>query len=43
MFELWREKTKMIDPERALPGRDQEMQVPAAHTVLGTPAQTSVP
>ncbi|MGH2842268.1 MAG: peptide-methionine (S)-S-oxide reductase MsrA [Solirubrobacteraceae bacterium] len=37
MFELWREKTKMIDPERALPGRQQEMSVPPAHTVLGTP------
>jgi peptide-methionine (S)-S-oxide reductase len=37
MFELWREKTKMIDPERALRGREQEMPVAAAHTVLGTP------
>jgi peptide-methionine (S)-S-oxide reductase len=34
---LFREKTKMIDPERALPGRDEEMPVPARHEVLGTP------
>ena len=37
MFELWREKTKMIDAERALPGREREVPVPAAHAVLGTP------
>ena len=30
-----REKTKMIDPERALPGRSQQMPVPPAHEVLG--------
>jgi peptide-methionine (S)-S-oxide reductase len=35
MFGL--EKTKMIAPERALKGREQEMPVPARHTVLGTP------
>jgi len=34
---LFREKTKMIDPERALAGRDTEMPVPANHDVLGTP------
>src|ERR1700722_14487853 len=43
MFELWREKTKMIDPQRALPGREQEMRVPAAHTVLGTPLKPPFP
>ena len=32
-----REKTKMIDPERALPGRSQQMPVPPAHDVLGNP------
>ncbi len=32
-----REKTKMIDPERALPGRDQQMPVAARHEVLGNP------
>src|ERR1041384_5966093 len=30
-------KTQMIDPERALPGRDAPMPVPARHEVLGTP------
>ena len=32
-----REKSKMIDPERALPGREQEMPVADRHAVLGTP------
>ena len=32
-----REKTKMIEPERALPGRSQQMPVPPAHAVLGNP------
>ena len=31
------EKTKMIDPARALPGRSIEMPVPSHHAVLGTP------
>ncbi|HET9094371.1 MAG TPA: peptide-methionine (S)-S-oxide reductase MsrA [Solirubrobacteraceae bacterium] len=43
MFELFREKTKMIVPERALPGRAQELPVPAAHTVLGTPLKPPFP
>jgi peptide-methionine (S)-S-oxide reductase len=30
-------KTQMIDPERALPGREQAMRVPSRHEVLGTP------
>jgi peptide-methionine (S)-S-oxide reductase len=30
-------KTQMIDPERALPGRDTPMRVPSRHEVLGTP------
>ncbi|MGW5876349.1 peptide-methionine (S)-S-oxide reductase MsrA [Nocardiopsis terrae] len=29
-------KTTMVDPARALPGRDTEMPVPSGHTVLGT-------
>ena len=33
----FREKTKMIAPERALKGRDREMRVADRHTVLGTP------
>ncbi|MET0686473.1 MAG: peptide-methionine (S)-S-oxide reductase MsrA [Solirubrobacteraceae bacterium] len=34
---------KMIDPERALPGRDAEMPVPASHDVLGTPLKGPFP
>jgi peptide-methionine (S)-S-oxide reductase len=30
-------KTQMIDPERALPGRDAPMPTPGRHDVLGTP------
>jgi peptide-methionine (S)-S-oxide reductase len=30
-------KTQMIDPERALRGRDAPMRLPARHEVLGTP------
>src|ERR671938_1207254 len=33
----FREKTKMIDPERALPGRDQPIAVQDDHFVLGNP------
>ena len=33
----FREKTKMIAPERALKGRDREMRVADRHTVLGNP------
>jgi peptide-methionine (S)-S-oxide reductase len=38
-----REKTKMIDPERALPGRSERMPVPARHDVLGTPLEPPFP
>ena len=31
------ERTKTIDPERALPGRPQQMPVPDRHEVLGNP------
>src|SRR3954452_3080761 len=34
---LLRAKTRMIDPDRALPGRDRSMPVPAHHAVLGNP------
>ena len=34
---LFKDKTKMVAPERALPGRDQAMAVPERHAVLGTP------
>src|SRR5881275_1986567 len=40
---LFREKTKMIDPERALPGRSERMPVPAEHFVLGTPLEPPFP
>jgi peptide-methionine (S)-S-oxide reductase len=42
MFGL-HEKTKMIDPARALPGRDQAMPVPERHAVLGTPLTPPFP
>src|SRR3982750_104833 len=40
---LFREKTKMIDPERALPGRSERMRVPGEHYVLGTPLEPPFP
>ena len=40
---FFREKTKMIDAERALPGRDAEMPVPERHDVLGTPLRPPFP
>jgi peptide-methionine (S)-S-oxide reductase len=40
---FFREKTKMIDTERALPGRDQEMPVPEHHYVLGAPLKPPFP
>jgi peptide-methionine (S)-S-oxide reductase len=39
----FRDKTKMIDPERALSGRDAEMPVAPAHAVLGTPMRPPFP
>src|SRR4051794_21020153 len=40
---FFREKTKMIDAERALPGRDSEIPVPERHFVLGTPLKPPFP
>ena len=40
---FFREKTKMIDSERALPGREQEIPVPDSHFVLGTPLKPPFP
>ena len=40
---LFREKSKMIDPERALPGRDQAIEVPDRHFVLGNPIAPPFP
>ena len=40
---FFREKTKMIEPDRALAGRNDEMPVPDRHTVLGTPIKPPFP
>ena len=37
------DKAKMIDPERALPGRDERMRVPERHEVLGNPLSPPFP
>jgi len=42
-FLLGRIKSKMIDPERALPGRDRAMPVPGRHDVLGNPIAPPFP
>lgn len=36
-------KTEMVEPDRALRGRDEEMPVAPAHTVLGTPLTPPFP
>ena len=38
-----RDKTQMITPDQALPGRDTTMPVPDAHEVLGTPLTPPFP
>src|SRR3954463_1161431 len=40
---LFREKTKMTAPERALPGRSQALVVPDLHDVLGTSIKPPFP
>jgi peptide-methionine (S)-S-oxide reductase len=40
---FFREKTKMIDAERALAGRAEPMDVPERHEVLGTPLRPPFP
>ena len=40
---FFRDSAKMIDPERALPGRDQPMVVPDRHEVLGNPLTPPFP
>ena len=40
---LFKDKTKLVDAERALPGREQEMAVPERHEVLGTPLRPPFP
>ncbi len=42
MFGL-RNKTTMVEPEQALPGRENEMPVPARHAVLGNPLKPPFP
>ena len=42
-FILGRTKSRMIDPERALPGRDEPMRVSARHDVLGNPIAPPFP
>ncbi len=42
MFGL-RSKRTMVKPERALPGRETEVRVPARHAVLGTPLKPPFP
>src|ERR1700742_5145332 len=39
----FRHKTQMIDPDRALPGRDREMPIAARPEVLGTPLKPPFP
>ncbi len=38
-----RDKTAMLDPDDALPGRDEQMPVPAAHFVNGNPLEPPYP
>jgi peptide-methionine (S)-S-oxide reductase len=39
----FRHKTTMVDSDGALPGRDQQIQVPERHDVLGTPLKPPFP
>src|SRR6266542_186382 len=40
---LFKAKTDLVTPDRALPGRDERMPVPARHEVLGTPLEPPFP
>ena len=41
---LFKDKTRMIDPERALPGRSERpFEIPTTHFVLGTPLEPPFP
>ena len=35
--------TSLVEPDEALPGRDEPMQVPEQHAVLGTPLRPPFP
>ena len=43
MLNIFGHRMKMIDRDRALTGRDQEMTVPERHAVLGTPLKPPFP
>jgi len=43
LADLFKDKTRMITPDRALPGREREMPVPESHFVLGTPLRPPFP
>ncbi len=43
MLFFGRDKSAMVEPSEALPGRAQEMPVPARHEVLGTPLKGPFP
>jgi peptide-methionine (S)-S-oxide reductase len=43
LADLFKDKTRMITPDRALPGREREMPVPERHFVLGTPLAPPFP
>ncbi|HEV3282930.1 MAG TPA: peptide-methionine (S)-S-oxide reductase MsrA [Solirubrobacteraceae bacterium] len=40
---LFRDKATMVEPGSALPGRSEEVRVPARHEVLGTPLRGPLP
>jgi peptide-methionine (S)-S-oxide reductase len=43
LADLFKDKTRMITAETALPGREREMAVPERHFVLGTPLRPPFP
>jgi peptide-methionine (S)-S-oxide reductase len=40
---FFKNKTELVTPDQALPGREERMPVPARHTVLGTPLEPPFP
>ena len=40
---LFSKKSEQVTQDQALPGRDQNMAVPARHEVLGTPLEPPFP
>ncbi|NAZ36751.1 peptide-methionine (S)-S-oxide reductase MsrA [Rubellimicrobium sp. CFH 75288] len=43
MFSLFADKSRMVTPEEALPGRDRPIPTATTHAVLGTPLSLDVP